>query len=520
MGRISLAGVGAGPQAITVASFEAPADVRARADYVCDGVNDEVEINAALTAAAQVNTNDSGMGVVELSSGAFLTAAAITIPSTGRGVMLVGKGWGLTSQSTVISRRGTGNFVGLTWPGTGGLANLTFVDYAYNVNTSPLIQFTTSNLRRYLKDCYIENDNGLAIDGQTFAYITVIDGCDIEGDLGAFSTTSTSASLRVTDSVFYGYSSGYAVDVNAATNNSVQLFTDCEFAGGTGGLRMALGSTSRVIAKDCTYWGGTLPAINVSGPADPDASRITGIVYGSVSSTADAVTLSSVSFVTLDLDLRRSGGHGVHLTDASRCIVRGRADGCSQATANTYSAVILDGNSDDNEIGPLMALAVSVGNKPLYGVRIAASTCDNTVVHGVHASVNTAGNEVSDAGTGTQFRDAKTLTFAQAGTLATGTGVGRARVEAPGVILGAEAMVNTAPTGASILVDVNKNGTTIYTTQASRVTVAAGANAGAQAGAPDVKAVAAGDYVTVDVDQVGSTVAGSDATVFVRYLPV
>ena len=74
----------------------------------------------------------------------------------------------------------------------------------------------------------------------------------------------------------------------------------------------------------------------------------------------------------------------------------------------------------------------------------------------------------------------------------------------------------TAPTGASIVVDVNKNGTTIFTTQANRPTVAAAGNVSGQA-VPDVTSLAVGDYLTVDIDQVGSTIAGADLVVVLKF---
>lgn len=71
--------------------------------------------------------------------------------------------------------------------------------------------------------------------------------------------------------------------------------------------------------------------------------------------------------------------------------------------------------------------------------------------------------------------------------------------------------LGTAPVGAAAIVDVNKNGTTIYTTQANRPTVADGANTGNST--PDVTSFGIGDYITVDIDQIGSTTSGSDLTV-------
>lgn len=73
------------------------------------------------------------------------------------------------------------------------------------------------------------------------------------------------------------------------------------------------------------------------------------------------------------------------------------------------------------------------------------------------------------------------------------------------------ASCGTAPTGASLKVDVNKNGTTIFTNQANRPEIAIGTNT--DTSVPDVTALSEGDYLTFDIDQVGSTVAGSDLVI-------
>ena len=106
-----------------------------------------------------------------------------------------------------------------------------------------------------------------------------------------------------------------------------------------------------------------------------------------------------------------------------------------------------------------------------------------------------------------------TLTFAVVGTLTVGTD------KAPTIlapctltITKVKLVVKTAPTGAAIIVDVNKNGTTIFTTQANRPQIAAGATTG-DSGTPDVTALAETDKLTIDVDTVGSSVAGAGLTV-------
>jgi len=74
--------------------------------------------------------------------------------------------------------------------------------------------------------------------------------------------------------------------------------------------------------------------------------------------------------------------------------------------------------------------------------------------------------------------------------------------------------VGTAPTGATLIVDVLMGGTTIFTTQGNRPTIAISGNTAT--GIPDVTSWADGTYLTVNVAQVGSTVAGSDLTVSVN----
>lgn len=107
------------------------------------------------------------------------------------------------------------------------------------------------------------------------------------------------------------------------------------------------------------------------------------------------------------------------------------------------------------------------------------------------------------------------IPFMRAGTLATGTGTLRYRMPVACTVQHVRLAVGTAPTGAAILVDVNKNGTTIFSTQGNRPTVAISASAETATTAPDITAYAAGDYLTIDVDQVGSSVAGADLSVIV-----
>lgn len=76
--------------------------------------------------------------------------------------------------------------------------------------------------------------------------------------------------------------------------------------------------------------------------------------------------------------------------------------------------------------------------------------------------------------------------------------------------------LDTKPsTGASFIADVNKNGTTIFTTQANRPTILTTGNDGT--GIPDITSVAKNDILTIDIDQVGDVTPGSDFIVQIRF---
>ncbi len=80
-----------------VASSCAPVHVKARADYVCDGNDDQVEIQAAIDEIGLTSTDEGG-GVVALSAGYFNCTAPINLNCTngqGRYISLWGLGNGI-----------------------------------------------------------------------------------------------------------------------------------------------------------------------------------------------------------------------------------------------------------------------------------------------------------------------------------------------------------------------------------------------------------------------------------------
>jgi len=123
----------------------------------------------------------------------------------------------------------------------------------------------------------------------------------------------------------------------------------------------------------------------------------------------------------------------------------------------------------------------------------------------------------------TTYNNAQIAVLGVEGTLVTGTGKMRFQFPVAATILGISAAIDTPPTGASVIVDVNTipsgstTRTTIYSTQGNRPTIVAGAYNTTAETVPNTTAFAAKASLTIDVDQIGSTTAGIDLTVMVRY---
>lgn len=115
------------------------------------------------------------------------------------------------------------------------------------------------------------------------------------------------------------------------------------------------------------------------------------------------------------------------------------------------------------------------------------------------------------------FNPIEPYVLAVSGVLTTQVGKSRIYFENNVEVVSVRAAVGVAPTGASVLIDVNKNGATIYSTQSHRPTIAASGFTGL-GGASGIGATytAATDYLTIDVDQIGSTLPGESLTVTVR----
>jgi hypothetical protein len=120
----------------------------------------------------------------------------------------------------------------------------------------------------------------------------------------------------------------------------------------------------------------------------------------------------------------------------------------------------------------------------------------------------------SSAGVERRVTPGVNFAFSVTGTLIVQTGAHRIYNDTGDTltIKSVRASVGTAPTGAAILCDVNVDGTTIFSGGTNRPNIAVSTNTNKTTGM-STTTIADGSYFTVDVDQIGSTVAGSNLTV-------
>jgi hypothetical protein len=102
------------------------------------------------------------------------------------------------------------------------------------------------------------------------------------------------------------------------------------------------------------------------------------------------------------------------------------------------------------------------------------------------------------------------------GACETGTNVSATLdIVSAGKILSAKGRATTAPTGSELQIDIRYNGSSIWTATSSQVILAAGSTSTSVTGFVTTNITSGGTFV-IDVDKVGTSVAGGNVTVMVE----
>ena len=256
----------------------------------------------------------------------------------------------------------------------------------------------------------------------------------------------------------------------------------------------------------------TIPVSKGGTGATSASSARNNLGLSDVASTGNAldVAVDSSSF-TGNLSSSDNNVQQALATIDSLLVTNG-ADG-----ASAYDIAVANGFAG-NEAAWLASLIGATGAAGTNGTNGAAGN-NGASAYDIAVANGFAGNEAAwlaslVGATGVSLGNCTAFTIP--GTLTVGAGVARFYFTGSFTITNIHISLGTAPTGASVIVDVNKNSSTIFSTQGNRPTITAGSHVDSSS-VPDITSVLSGDYLTIDVDQIGSTIAGTDLVVTVYW---
>lgn len=297
-----------------------------------------------------------------------------------------------------------------------------------------------------------------------------------------------------------------SVEIN--TNGTLKLRTDGTLAN----LMHTTGDES--VAGIKTFSASPIVPTPTTNNQAANKSYVDGVA---LSGAPDATT-STKGLVRLAGDLGGTGTAAAAPVISDNAITTSKLNSGAVTGAKIANTTITDANISATAAiakSKLAALGiVDADVSSLSQSKTHASADTDSAPTAIHHTLGAGANQAA-AGNHTHTLTFSLPAYSKQGTLSVATGSLRLPIDGVYTIVGTRLMVGTAPTGSNLILDVNKNGTTIYTTQGNRPVILAGANSGGPGTAPDITSLAAGDYLTVDIDQVGSGTAGSDLTVAV-----
>lgn len=339
--------------AVVVAANNASSISKADADYVCDGINDEVEINAALASLPV------GGGKVILSEGAFNVASPILIQTDG----------------TTVSGAGCGN---MSTGSQGAVA--TKIQAVAGISTAIVLVQTVAND----KPVYGVTLRDFTVDGGLVG--TNVDGVLFRSNRGLIEHVHTHLcsgnGIRLR-----GYSIATGDSVNWNTYDTILAF--CQSASNTlDGVQFDTGGTDCHLISCIIFSNGQDNFHMKAGSA-----QITGCHFYNPARYNIFFDSAGSRTKISNCKIEGAGQHGVYIDSTTSGTSDIQITGCNfknsgDSADNTFDHINITGPSSNGHtrttiVGNNFSYQASVTpNRPRYGVYLAGSASQNTLVVG------------------------------------------------------------------------------------------------------------------------------------------
>jgi hypothetical protein len=370
---------GGGGAMFLVAASDAHADIIARADYVCDGTADEVQINAALA-----------LGSVQLSDGTFTVNAPVKVGLWGQTFCgsgmrtagsLSGLGTGAAKAGTLISA--SASFSGEAIVLCENIADEYILGrlHVHNFSIDGRLSSATFDGIRFrsfmgsLHDIYVEQctQDGISLVGNetpNAAFSTydtrVYSVLSYNNTRDGLNYGNNAADTHVTNSIF-AENGRHGIGVYGGASAQ---FTQLHCYGNvTNGIRFDGGAGSRTKLANCKIEHSGEHGILFNGSSNPSSVQITGCSFGTngetTNNTYDHIGASGAGSV----DLLKVVGCDFSSPDSPSNIARYCIN--MSTIVNTASIV---GNTFPSSAYSTSAINITAGNTPWDTARIVGNT--------------------------------------------------------------------------------------------------------------------------------------------------
>jgi parallel beta-helix repeat protein len=433
-----------------------------RADYICDGTNDQEEINRA------INSLPANGGAVYLLEGTYNISGSISFTASGKSLIGAGSATVLRfasgSNINIINATGVSNILiaQLMIDGNNKTGINTNGIYFDSVTYSKIDKVWVKNMKYmgiYLNNSSNNNISGNNVQSNGFAGIYLNNSSNNNTISGNNAQSNLQHGILLSNS-----SSNNTISGNNFLSNSVE------------GIILSVSSSNNTISGNIVWSSGYYGiSINYSS----NNNTVSGNIVGS--STYFGINLfeSCNNNTVIGNNVLLNGQFGIYLmTSSCRNILSGNVIYDNGVTYSWCSGIMIENNSDDNIISYNLLSDSSGTGRPIYICGGAAGTSDNNYIVGNQISTWPASpaDKIGDYGTNTRYTDKVKITLEPGGytlplfAILTPTGPTsyiRLNVPGPGPVLLGTAVNTAIADGKSpgdILILENTNTTGIIIT--------------------------------------------------------